>query len=228
MSNFVLRRRFALLAFGLAALVAALAAGTARAEVVTYSISGKVSVFTDTSGEQHYVPTSIVRNVSTFVGTFSFDNAAPGQISGSNGFYRGTALSLSCDITIDGQYRYVLDAPTAQDEIDILGTSFGLYKRGPTVATGFSPNPPFSHFEFRGTTQTNILSDAVLGNVPSSAGVSDQQTSGAPYYYIGANISSVAQAVPEPGSVALLLAGAMGLALRRGRRRVRWRQVVTA
>jgi len=218
MSRFPLRCRFAPVALGVAAVIAALAAGVARAEVVTYAISGTVSVFTDTS-TNHYVPASIRPNLSTFVGTFSFDNAAPGTVSGSNGFYRGTALNLSCNITIDGQYQYALNAPSTQDEIDILGTSFGLYKRGPTVSTGFAPNPPFSHFEFRGTTQTNVLSNALISNVTSSSGVSDQQTSGAPYYYIGANISSVAQAVPEPGSVALLLGAATGLALRWGRRR---------
>ena len=88
MSKLPLRRRFASIVLGLAVVVSGLAAGAARAEVVTYAISGTVSVFTDTS-TNHYVPTSIVPNVSTFAGTFSFDNAAPGTVNGTNGFYRG-------------------------------------------------------------------------------------------------------------------------------------------
>ena len=62
----------------------------------------------------------------------------------------------------------------------------------------------------------------MLSNVASTGGVSDQQTSGLPYYYIGANISSVAQVVPEPGSIVLLLGALMGFALRWGRGRRGW------
>jgi len=191
------------------AVLAMSAAGAARAGVVTYAVSGTVDGFTDTSGA-NYVPASVQPNVSSFVGTFSFDNTAPGSVNGGDAVYKGTALSLTADVTIDGRYRYTLTAPTAQDEIDISGTSFELFKRGPTVTTGFSPNPPFSHFEFEGTTQTDILSTVVLGNVASSAGVSDQQTSTSPYWYIGANVSSV-QPAPEPSSVTLLAVAAGSL-----------------
>src|SRR5208283_3251825 len=63
---------------------ASFAPAVARAEVVTYSVSGVVSTITDTSSDD-YVPTNVQDNVSPFVGTFSFDNAAPG----SGGIYEG-------------------------------------------------------------------------------------------------------------------------------------------
>jgi hypothetical protein len=192
------------------ALPAVCAPGSARADVVTYTISGTVDAITDTS-TNHFVPTSIHDNTSTFVGTFSFDNSAPGSVSGADGFYRGTALNLRATVTIDGQYTYTLTTPSASDEIDILGTSFEFFKRGPTVFTSFAPNPPFSHFEFLGQTQTAILRNALVSGGPNtSAGVSDQQTSGAPYYFIGASITTV-QAIPEPPLPTLLAVGAGGL-----------------
>jgi hypothetical protein len=180
--------------------------------LVTYQFSGTVDAITDTSGSQHFVPPSI-HDGSTFVGTFTFDNSAAGQVNGSDAFYRGTALQLSASVTIDGTYTYTLTTPTAQDEIDILGTSFEFFKRGPTVLEGFPPNPPFSHFEFLGQTQTDILANAIVtnGGLPS-AGVSDQQTLNAPYYFIGARLSSVQLSVPEPLSLTLLGLGACGLA----------------
>jgi hypothetical protein len=196
-----------LLAALLVAAPAVSAPSFCRADIVAYTISGTVDAITDTS-TNHFVPTSIRDNVSTFVGTFSFDNSAPGSVSGSDGFYRSTALKLSATVTIDGQYTYTLTTPSASDEIDILGTSFEFFKRGPTAFTSFAPNPPFSHFEFLGQTQTNILSNArVSGGPNTSAGVSDQQTSGAPYYFIGAGITTV-QVVPEPRLPVLLVAGA--------------------
>jgi hypothetical protein len=192
----------ALRALGVFALIVG-GPGAAQAGIVTYSLSGTVSVFTDTSSN-HFVPTSIQPNISTFVGTFSFDNSAPGQISGSDAFYRGRALNLSANITIDGVYNYSLNSPSDQDEIDILGaSSFGLYLRGPTVFTNFAPNPPFSHFEFIGKTNTNILSLATISPNGGTAGVSDQQTPGMPYWFIGSNVTSVA-AVPEPSTFALV------------------------
>ncbi len=147
-----------------------------QAGLVTYTFSGKVDSITDTSTD-HYVPTDI-QDGSTFVGTFSFDNTAPGTIDGADAFYRGIALDLSETVTINGKYTYTLITPTSQDEIDILGDTFEFFKRGPTVYTTFAPNPPFSFFEFIGQTQTNILSNAVISSKNATAGVSDQQTSG--------------------------------------------------
>jgi PEP-CTERM motif len=181
----------------------------ARADIITYHFSGTVNSITDTS-TNHFVPTSI-HNGSTFVGTFSFDNSAPGQVSGGNAFYRGTALKLSASVTIDGTFNYTLTTPTASDEIDILGTSFEFFKRGPTVFESFAPNPPFSHFEFLGKTQTDILANAVVNGAGASAGVSDQQTPGSPYYFIGAGISQLS-AIPEPATLLLLGTGAVCLA----------------
>jgi hypothetical protein len=195
----------------------------ARAEIVTFFISGKVSVFTDTSSN-NFVPASIQPNVSTFEGTFSFDNSAPGQISGTNAFYRGKALQLSANITIDGQYNYAINSPTDSDEIDILGNSFGLYLRGPTVTTNFAPNPPFSHFEFNGTTNSQFLNLAKLDPKGGTAGVSDQQTPNQPYWFIGSNISSVT-VVPEPSSAALVGVLAAGFCLKKYRNRTRRRRL---
>jgi len=183
-------------------------AGVARASYVTYAFSGTVNAITDTSGND-FVPTSIHTGSSTFVATFSFENSAPGQVSGSDAFYRGIALNLQASVVIDGTYTYTLTTPTSSDEIDIIGGAFEFFKRGPTVSTTYAPNPPFSHFEFLGLTQTNILQNAqVTFASNSSAGVSDQQTSSAPYYFIGSSISTL-QAVPEPGSMALLGIGTL-------------------
>jgi hypothetical protein len=193
--------------------------GSARAGTVTYFFSGTVNAITDTS-TNHFVPASIQKNVSTFVGSFSFDNSAPGTVGGGNGFYSGTALHLRATVTIDGKYTYTLNTPTANDEIDIIGNAFELFARGPTVTTSFAPNPPFSHFEFLGTTQTDILANAVVGGAGASAGVSDQQTPTAPYYFIGAGITSLQPAAtPEPSSLVLTGIGAGSLLLCRWKRR---------
>jgi hypothetical protein len=182
--------------------------GVARASYVTYAFSGTVNAITDTSGN-NFVPTSIHTGSCTFVATFSFENSAPGQVSESDAFYRGTALNLQASVVIDGTYTYTLTTPTSSDEIDIIGGAFEFFKRGPTVNTMYAPNPPFSHFEFLGLTQTNILQNAqVTFASNSSAGVSDQQTSSAPVYFIGSSIATL-QAVPEPGSVALLGIGTL-------------------
>src|SRR6185369_7443282 len=108
---------------------------------------------------------------------------------------------MAASITIAGKYTYTLGAPTIDDEIDIFGGpsnfSFGLYARGPTVTEPFAPNPPFSHFEFQGTSNSNVLSVLSVKNVNSSSGVSDQQTPSDFYYFIGSGITSVQQvAVP--------------------------------
>lgn len=200
-------------------LFAALAgAGGARADYVTYAFSGTVNAITDTSSN-HFVPTSIHTGSSTFVGMFSFENSAPGQLSGSNGFYRGTALNLQASVVIGGKYTYMLTTPTSSDEIDIIGGAFEFFKRGPTVNTAFAPYPPFSHFEFLGLTQTNVLQNArVTFASNSSAGVSDQQTSSAPYYFIGSSIATL-QTVPEPSALVLTGLGAGCLLVMLGLRR---------
>jgi hypothetical protein len=183
----------------------------ARADIITYDFNGTVNSITDTSSN-HFVPTSI-HNGSMFVGTFSFDNSAPGQVSGGNGFYRGTALNLSANVTIDGTFTYTLRTPTASDEIDILGTSFEFFKRGPTVFENFAPNPPFSHFEFLGTTQTDVLANALVNGAGASSGVSDQQTPTSPSYFIGADIiSAQPSTVPEPAALLLMGTGAVCVA----------------
>jgi hypothetical protein len=180
-----------------------------RAGEVTYTFSGTVTSITDT----------VQDNVSTFVGTFSFNNSAPGQVISGNGFYSGTALDLHATVTIDGKFTYTLTTPTASDEIDIIGNAFEVFKRGPTVFTDFAPNPPFSHFEFLGTTNTPVLADAVVGGGPNTtAGVGDQQTPNAPFYFVGASIASVSQVVPEPGGLTLAALAAAGAALRARRR----------
>ncbi|HWE94323.1 MAG TPA: hypothetical protein VG269_10190 [Tepidisphaeraceae bacterium] len=167
-----------------------------HASIVTLNFAGTVMGPVDYSG-LGYVPAGI-QSGSAYVGTVTFDNSAPGSTDPTDGFYRGTALAMTVNITIAGQFNYVLDTPSAADEIDLIGSSFGLYKRGPTVYTAFSPNPPFSHIDFGAVCSTDVLSTMVVspGSSPTS-GVSDQQTD-AGYYYIGANLDSVSS-VPEPG-----------------------------
>jgi hypothetical protein len=184
----------------------------AHAEMMTYAISGTVAGTITDESTDHYVPTAITDG-STYAGTISFDNAAPGTSDANGAYYRGTALDLSVNILIDGQYDYQDTTPSVSDEIDILNTShgltFGLYKRGPVVSTSFAPDPPFSHLDFLGTTQTDILSNAQITGVTSS-GVGDTEATGSPYYYVGANLSTV-QLVPEPSTLGLLAAGAVAL-----------------
>jgi PEP-CTERM motif len=185
---------------------------------VTYTVSGTVELDSN-SPPDPYLPAGI-KPGTTFVATFSFNNDAPGQVSGNNGFYSGTALDLHATVTLNGQYTYTLATPTSSDQIEILGNTFELFKRGPTEYTSFPPNSPYSHFEFLGYTQTNILADAeVSGGPNTTAGRLDQQTPNAPYYFLGANISSVTFGVPEPGGLTLAGLAAAGLALRARRRR---------
>jgi hypothetical protein len=122
---------------------------------------------------------------------------------------------MSVNVTVAGKYNYSLSTPSSSDEIDIIGSSFELFKRGPTVDTSFSPNPPFSHLDFGAQTQTYVLSDAIVtaGSMPT-AGVSDQQTPTAGYYYVGASLTSV-QIVPEPVSSALIVLASAAILMRR-------------
>jgi hypothetical protein len=125
---------------------------------------------------------------------------------------------MSVNITVAGQYQYALTAPSESDEIDLIGKSFELFKRGPTVYTSFSPNPPFSHLDLGLQTDGDVLSsltasDISLGQFPS-AGVSDQQTPSAGYYYVGATLDSV-QPVPEPATAAIAVVTSAALLIRR-------------
>ncbi|MDB5293132.1 MAG: hypothetical protein JWL69_4373 [Phycisphaerales bacterium] len=174
--------------------------------IVTLNFAGTVMGPVDYSG-LGYVPAGIQAG-SAYVGTVTFDNSAPGSTDPTDGYYRGTALAMTVNITIAGQYHYVLDTPSAADEIDLIGSSFGLYKRGPTVYTAFSPNPPFSHIDFGAECSTDVLSTMVVSAGPSpTSGVSDQQTN-AGYYYVGATLGSVSS-VPEPGFPLAVMAGAI-------------------
>lgn len=152
------------------------------AAMVTLSFSGIVQSPVDYSG-LGYVPGGI-HTGSSFTGMVSFDNSSAARSSDANdGYYSGTSLDMSVIITVAGQYQYVISTPSSSDEIDLESSSFGLYKRGPSVNTSFAPNPPFSHVDLGLQTDTDVLSalgasDVMLGNNPS-AGVSDAQTAGA-------------------------------------------------
>jgi PEP-CTERM motif len=189
-----------------------LGANMARADIVTYYVTGTVGSVADYSGSSHYVPIDITSG-STFVGYLSYDRSA----SGSGGIYRGTALNFAASFTIAGKYTYTLDAPTSSDEIDLLGSSFGLYARAHNVTEPFSPNPPFTHVDFSGTTTSDVLQNAKITSV-SSVGLSDADATSQPYYYISANIATVVQ-IPEPSSFVLVGLGAGGLLFRFWKRR---------
>lgn len=188
-----------------------------QAAIVTYDFAGTVSQTVDYSG-QGYVPADVAAG-STFTGTLSFDNSvAPVSTGSSSAVYRGTELDMTMSVTIDGTNTYAISTPAADDEIDIDGTDFELFKRGPTVYTSFSPNPPFSHLDFEGTTTSTSLSQGTIGiGSPFDAnGLSDQQTSDAGYYYINLTLSSV-QEVPEPAALGFVSIGLIGTWIRRRR-----------
>jgi hypothetical protein len=159
------------------------------------------------------------------VGTISYDDSAPGTYSNGHGFYRGTALNAAVDIWVDGLYEYVDDTPSTSDEIDLLPgttTQFGFYKRGPVVATGFSPFGPFSHLDFDGGTITSdILSGLQLSGSGFHGGLGDTEAATSPYndpyYYITANNTAI-EPVPEPYTVSLLGVAAACFALFRWQR----------
>jgi hypothetical protein len=211
-------RRVVTMLLAMASMGALLGPPASRANLVTYSLSGTVGVAADHSGLA-YVPSAILNGGLPVVGTVSFENSvAPSSITSTSASYRGNALNLSVTFTIDGLYTYSLTTPSTQDEIDIStffpqSTRFSIFKRGPTVYTGFEPYPPFSHFEFSGYdgVRSLQLSDAVItGSNPFGAnGLSDQQTE-AGYYYIGLSFDTV-QPVPEPGSLWILGVACLGL-----------------
>jgi hypothetical protein len=189
----------------------------AHAAMVTLSFTGTVSDPVDYSG-LGYVPNAIMQTGGSFTGMVSFNNSATASSSdATDAYYSGTDLDMSVDITVAGQYQYILSTPSSSDEIDLEGSGFDLFKRGPTVYTSFSPNPPFSHLDFELQTDTDVLStltgaDVTLGSFPA-AEVSDAQTSGAGYYYVGATITSV-QGVPEPGMATVAVVALAGLLMR--------------
>jgi hypothetical protein len=168
--------------------------GGTQTGMVTLSFSGKVGAVSDDS-KLGYVPAGI-KTGAPFTGTVSFNSAATARSTdATDAYYSGTDLDMTVSITIDGKYKYVLSTPSSSDEIDLIGSSFELFKRGPSVNTLFSPNPPFSHLDFGVKTDTDRLAaitahDISLGSTPS-AGVSDQQTTGAAYYYVNATLTSV-------------------------------------
>ena len=118
---------------GLIAFLAAAASG--RAAMVTYSFSGVVQNPVDYSG-LGYVP-SAIQSGSSFAGTISF-TIRLGQLDATDGYYRGTALNMSVNIVVAGQYTYNVSTPSDSDEIDIIGTSFGLYKRPHGICAFFT------------------------------------------------------------------------------------------
>jgi hypothetical protein len=191
------------------------------ASLVTYEAVGTVTSVADDSG-LGYIPATILNaptKTLTYAEFITFDNAAAAVSSTpTSGIYRGTSLDMSVSVLIDGIYAYAISTPSSSDEIDLSGTDFELFKRGPTTYTSFAPNPPFSHVDFEAKTQSDQLSTAVIsaGNPFTANGISDQQTSGAGYYYIGASFTSVQQ-VPEPAGLvpSLLLTGTALLASRR-------------
>jgi hypothetical protein len=195
-----------------AVLAVLLASEHARATYLTYEFTGTVSDAVDYSPGHTLLPTSIQPG-STMAGTFSFENSAPGQVSGNDGFYRGTPLQLNTTVTIDGRYTFSLTVPTGGDEIDILGRqTFEYFKRGPNTATEFNPNTLVSLIDFSAGTNTNILADAELSLTSSSFGISNPGAQ-ADYYFIGGRLDTLRPSpAPEPGALTLLLVGAAGMA----------------
>jgi hypothetical protein len=189
----------------------------ADAAVRSYEFAGTVGVIADYSS-LGYVPAAI-HSGDPFVGSITYNDAVASDFTNSNGAgYSGTALDMSMSVTIDNAYTYALATPTANDQIIIDGTTFELFKRGPTVYTDFAPDPPFSHLDFEGITQSTNLSTATITGILQfgANGVSDQQTNNAPYYYVGLNPTSI-QAIPEPASDSVLTLAAIGLLKRRVR-----------
>jgi hypothetical protein len=200
------------------ALTLALAnAGGATAGFITYDFDATVTTVVDYSPNHTLVPASIRPNVSTMVGSFTFDNAAPGSP-----YPKGSALDLSATITVDGKYTYTLTSPNFFDSIDLLGTSSGLYKHGNATTSFGAPVGLLELFNL--ISSTNALSTTQFtlpppGPASATAGISDAG-SGQPYYYIGGQVVSLTPAaVPEPASLTMLGIGLAGLAVYRRRHR---------
>lgn len=174
----------------LAPIAAMLIAGNSWAREVTYDFTATVTVVDDTASGNTLVPSSIQPG-STEVGSFSFDTSAPGSP-----FARGTLLDLHATVTVDNKYTYTLTTPTTSDEIDVaLG---GVYKRGPADITSFGA--PISQLEFYNMTSSSSDLSNVVFSMPGSVGISDANSTGQPYYFIGADMTSLA-VVPEPSAL---------------------------
>jgi hypothetical protein len=198
----------------LAALGAALAlAAPARAGLVTYKFTGTVTQLTETPSGNGQIPSEIHLG-SSVTGTLTFDTSAP-QVPGNPGIYRSTALLLSATATIDGQFTYALTVPTTADEIDLLGTDFEYFKRGPATPTSFDPNVLVSLISFLAKTSSDDLSTATL-SVDSSSNIQiSNPLAQTGSYFIEATLTSLqpqAAAVPEPAAWALACAGVLALA----------------
>jgi hypothetical protein len=112
--------------------------------------------------------------------------------------------------TVSGVYTFSLTTPTSSDGVDLGGSSSGFYKRGPTVPVPSIPNVNVSDLEvFSLNSSTGDLSTTVISlNSQSTIGISDPSAGSEPYYYIGAQINTIA-AVPEPGPLLLTGIGAL-------------------
>ena len=189
--------------------------GAATAGFITYDFTATVTTVADYSPNHTLVPASIRPNVSTMVGSFTFDNSAPGQFPGGN------SIDLSATITIDGKYTYTLTSTNFFDSIDLLGTSSGLYKHGNATTSFGAPVELLELFNL--VSSTNSLSTTKFtlpppGPAGATAGISDG--TGQPYYYIGGQVVSLTPAAtPEPASLTMLGIGLAGLVVYRRRHR---------
>lgn len=153
-----------------------LLANSARAGIITYQFSGSVSNFVDYGS---ILPSDLgVGNLAS--GTFSYDDAAVGPQ-----FYRGEQVKMSETVTLvtaTNTYTFSLTMPTALDEIDLFGGSFGFYHRGPDVPLGFGADAHVSFmdaFGFGSTSDDLSTTEVSLGG--GRIGISDA-FSAAAYY----------------------------------------------
>lgn len=175
-----------------------------RADLITYQFDGTVDGITDTSS---LLPGSIHAG-STVIGTFSFDRLAPGS-----NFYHGIPVNMAMTATVDGTYTFTLNTPIAADEIDVFSNTFGFYKRGPDITTGFDPTLHVSQLEASNiVASTNNLATAALSLQTNSAvGITNQNSLQSPYG-ISVHLTSLS-VVPEPSSLALAVLGILPLAV---------------
>jgi hypothetical protein len=191
-----------------AALAAALAGvGGARADFVTYEITGKVSTLVDYSPGHNQLPADIHVG-DALSGTFSYNTDAPGS-----SVYRGTALQMSIRVTIDG-HTFALTSSTASDEIDLLSIPpFGYYKRGPEITTDFGTPLSFASLNLGGNGTTDLSKfQPSLNYFDNSVGLSDAG-SASPYWFIGGSVDTLAPVAAVPAPSGLVLGGIAALCL---------------
>jgi hypothetical protein len=192
-------------------------AGAATASFITYDFTATVTTVADYSPNHTLVPASIQPG-STMVGSFTFDNSAPGSP-----FPGGTSLDLSATITVDGTYTYTLTTPNFFDSIDLLsGPNSGLYKHGNAMTSFGAPVGLLELFNLNSSTNSLSTTQFTLpppGPAGATAGISN--AAGQPYYFIGGQVVSLepAAATPEPASLTMLGIGLAGLAVYRRQRR---------